>query len=153
MSQLGGGVNGISPKQSITNYKDSSQTLIRKVVTKSWNTSYATGTYNNTKGNTTPFRAINNSGDFLSRVNYQCGGPNPTNVDRYKRKSNIGSMFNRCDGTNIPASSCNVKFVADSSDYITYRKQRAINQNYNDISFGGDESNASYVNLMAVRQR
>lgn len=153
MSQLGGGLKGISPKQSITNYKDSSQTLIRKVVTKSWNTAYATGTYNNQKCKTTPFRAVNNSGDFLSRVNYRCGGPNPTNADRYKRKNNIGSMFQNCDGSNIPASSCNVKFVADSSDYVTYRKQRAINQNYNDSSFGGDQSNASYVNLMAVRQR
>jgi hypothetical protein len=153
MSQLGSTITGISPKQTITNYKDSSQTLIRKVVTKSWNTAYATGTYNNKKGNTTPFRAINNSGDFLSRVNYQCGGPNPTNVDRYKRKNNIGSMFNNCDGSNVPASSCNVKFVADSSDYVTYKKQRAINQNYNDVSFGGDQNNASYVNLMAVRRR
>jgi hypothetical protein len=153
MSQLGGGVQGISPKQTITNYKDSNQTLLRRVVTKSWNTAYATGTYNNRKSMTTPFRAVNNSGDFLSRVNYRCGGPNPTNVDRYKRKGNIGSMFNLCDGSNVPASSCNVKFVADSSDYVTYKKQRAVNVNYNDISFGGDNSNASYVNLMAVRRR
>jgi hypothetical protein len=152
MSQLGGSVKGISPKQSITNYKDSSQTLIRKVVVKSWNTAYATGKYNDIKGSVTPFRAINNSGDFLSRVNYRCGGPNPTNPDRHKRKSNIGSMFQNCDGSNIPVSSCNVKFVADSSDYITYRKQRAINQNYNDSTFGGDDHNASYVNLMAVRR-
>jgi hypothetical protein len=62
-------------------------------------------------------------------------------------------MFNLCDGTNVPASSCNVKFVADSSDYVTYKKQRAVNVNYNDKSFGGDNSNASYVNLMAVRRR
>ena len=153
MSQLGGGVQGISPKQTITNYKDSNQTLLRRVVRKSWNTAYATGTYNNRKSMTTPFRAVNNSGDFLSRVNYRCGGPNPTNEDRYKRKNNIGGMFNLCDGTNIPASSCNVKFVADSSDYVTYKKQRAVNVNYNDKSFGGDNSNASYVNLMAVRRR
>jgi len=82
-----------------------------------------------------------------------CGGPNPTNVDRYKRKNNIGSMFKNCDATNVPASSCNVKYVADSSDYIKFKKQVSCNKTYNDSSFGGDQSNASYVPLMAVRRR
>lgn len=152
MSQLGGNIQGISPKQTLTNFKDSNQTLLRRVVTKSWNTAYATGTFNSKNSMTTPFRAVNNSGDFLSRVNYRCGGPNPTNTNRFRRKGSIGSMFQLCDGSNIPASSCNVKFVADSSDYIKFKKQQAVNQNYNDNSFGGDEHNASYVNLMAVRR-
>jgi hypothetical protein len=30
--------------------------------------------------------------------------------------------------TPIPASTCNVKWVYDSSDYITYLKQKAINK-------------------------
>ena len=61
-------------------------------------------------------------------------------------------MFNNADSTNVPASSCNVKFVADSSDYITFKKQMAVNQNYNDLKFGGDKNNASYVSQMAVRR-
>jgi hypothetical protein len=61
-------------------------------------------------------------------------------------------MFNNCDGTGVPASSCNVKFVADSSDYTKFKKQSAMNRNYNDASNGGDQSNASYVPTMAVRR-
>lgn len=152
VSALGGGIKGISPQQTILNYKDSEQTLARSVLRRSWNTAYATGTYNGRKRVITPFRAVNNSGDFLARVQYSCGGPNPTTADRYKRNANIGSMWSNCDSTGVPASSCNTKFVPDSSDYTKFRKQRALNQNYNDSSFGGDQSNATYVPLMAVRR-
>ena len=151
---LGGGpYNGYSPQQTLTNYKSSEQAMTRRVLRSAWNTAYAGGVYNNKNRIITPFRAINNSGDFLSRKNYSCGGPNAITVDRYKRKNNIGSMFSNCDGSGVPASSCNVKFVADSSDYITFKKQMAINRNYNDLSNGGDQSHASYVPLMAVRRR
>jgi hypothetical protein len=149
---LGGGpFNGFSPKQTVTNSKSSEDTMTRKIVTKSWNTPYATGEYKNHKRIITPFRAVTNLGDFLSRPHYVCGGPNPVTADRYKRLGNMGSIISMCDGTNVPASSCNVKFVADSSDYITYRRQRAVNQTYNDLGFGGDQSNASYDAFMRVR--
>lgn len=149
---LGNGMKGISPKQTITNYKGSDQVMSRKLVVKSWNTAYATGTVNGKLRITTPFRAVNNSGDFLGRVHYGCGGPNPTNADKPGWKSRIRSMFNNCDNTGIPPSSTNVKFVADSSEYSKFKKLRAINVNYNDSSFGGDQSNASYVSQMAIRR-
>jgi hypothetical protein len=149
---LGNGIKGISPKQTITNYKGSDQVMSRKLVVKSWNTAYATGTVNGKSRITTPFRAVNNSGDFLGRVHYNCGGPNPTNADKPGWKSRIRSMFNNCDNTGIPASSTNVKFVADSSEYSKYKKLRAINVNYNDSSFGGDQSHASFVSRMAIHR-
>ena len=46
----------------------------------------------------------------------------------------------------------NAKYVYDSSDYIRFKKLQASNRNYNDRSFGGDESNASYVPLNAARR-
>jgi hypothetical protein len=150
---LGGGFQGIAPKQTITNYKSSEETMTRRVLRDAWNTQYATGVVNGRNRIITPFRAVTNSGDFLSRKNYQCGGPNPITADRYKRKNNMGSIFYHCDGTGVQASSCNVKFVADSSDYTTYRRQRAVNSNYNDNSFGGDQHNASYVPLLGVRRK
>ena len=151
-STLGGGIPGIAPKQTITNYKGGDQIISRKVVVKSWNTPYATGTVNGRSRVTTPFRAVNNSGDFLGRVEYTCGGPNPTNADKPGWKSRIRNMLSNCDGSGVPASSCNVKFVADSSDYSRFKKYRAINQLYNDSTFGGDQSNASYVPMMGVRR-
>lgn len=151
-SVLGGPYNGWSPKQTINNFKDSQQTNIRSILRRSWNTSFAKDTYNNKQRIITPFRAVNNMGDFLSRNYYSCGGSNQVTIDRYKRKNNIGSIIQNCDSTGVPASICNTRFVPDSSDYITFKKQQALNRNYNDLSNGGDKNNASYVNIMAVRR-
>ena len=152
-SPLGGGpYNGYSPQQTLNNFKDSEQTQTRAILRNAWNTAYATGTYNGYKRMVTPFRAINNTGDFLCRVNYSCGGSNQIN-DKYPGiRGIIGTIPQHCDGTGVPASICNVKFVADSSDYVTFRRQQAVNKTYNDLSNGGDEHNASYVPLMAVRR-
>jgi len=152
-SNLGGGkYNGYSPKQTINNYKDSEQTMLRFVLRSGWNTPNANGTINGQKRIITPFRAVNNAGDFLSRTNYSCGGPNPTNATYPGYKNLIGSMWSNCDKSGIPPASCNTKYVYDSSDYIKFRKQQAVNRNYNDIGFGGYQ-NSSYVALMAVRRK
>jgi hypothetical protein len=153
-SNLGGGpYNGYVPRQTVTSKKDSEHSTVRSILRNSWNGQFATGTVNGARRVITPFRAVNNSGDFLARVNYSCGGPNPTNLSKPGRASSIGSIPQQCDITGIPASSCNVKFVADSSDYTTFRKRQAINRTYNDLGYGGDDHNASYVSLMAVRRR
>jgi hypothetical protein len=150
-SNLGGGpFDGFSPKQTITNYKDSNQTMMRRELRDAWNTAYAAGTVNNKKRITTPFRAVSNSGDFLSRTNYVCGGPNPNHMSRGGISLRFGSMISNCDNTGVPASSCNVKFVADSSDYTKFKRQQAYNRNYNDLGYGGS-TNSSYVDLMRVR--
>ena len=151
-TNLGGGIQGISPKQTSTNYKTSEHTALRRILRNGWNTNYARGNVNGFNRVTTPFRAVNNSGDFLGRVNYVCGGPNQVNASRPGRKSIIGSIISVCDNSNIASSTCNVKFVADSSDYTRFKHQNAFNHTYNDNKMGGDESNASYVPLMRVRR-
>jgi hypothetical protein len=153
MSALGGGpFNGYSPVQTINNYKDSEQTLIRGVLRRAWNNQQAQGVINGHNRIITPFRAVNNLGDFLSRQNYVCGGSNQINASYPGWKGRIGSIISSCDGTNVPAGAGNQRFVPDSSDYIKFKKQQAIVRNYNDKSFGGDDSHASYVPLMAVRR-
>lgn len=152
-SNLGGPFRGFSPQQTITNFKDSEQTATRSILRRAWNTQYASGTVNGYNRVITPFRAVNNLGDFLSRENYVCGGSNQVNASKPGWKGHIGSIISACDTTGVPASVCNTRFVPDSSVYITFKKQRALNQNYNDLAFGGDQSNASYVSLMAIRRR
>ena len=153
MSALGGGpYNGFSPAQTITNYKDSEQTTIRRILRNSWNNQQAVGTINGNKRIITPFRAVNNLGDFLSRQNYVCGGSNQVNADRPGWKGRIGSIISQCDGTGVAAGSGNMRHVPDSSDYIRFKKQRAIGKTYNDLKNGGDQSNGSYVALMAIRR-
>ena len=150
-SNLGGGFNGISPKQTALNYKDGEQALIRKQLRSAWNTSYATGTVNGKKRAIGPFRAVTNSGDFLSRQNYVCGGPNPNKLHRGGIFPRYGSTISQCDGSGVPASSTNTKFVPDSSDYTRFKKQNAMNTNYNDNSFGG-YNNAAYSVVMRMRR-
>lgn len=153
-SSLGGGpYQGYSPKQTITNYKDSEQTMIRGVLRRSWNNTNVNGNINGNKRIITPFRAVNNLGDYLGRQNYVCGGSNQVSANKPGWKGHIGSILSACDNTGVAASVTNNRFVPDSSDYITFKKQRAISQNYNDLGYGGDQNNASYANIMAVRRR
>jgi len=131
-SVLGGPFNGYSGKQTMTNYKGSEQAMTRRVLRSAWNTQYASGVVNGQNRVITPFRAVNNLGDFLSRTNYVCGGPNQVNASKPGWKGRIGSIISNCDSTGVEASSGNHRFVSDSSDYIRYKKQRAMNRNYND---------------------
>ena len=147
-----GAIPGFSNKQTLGNIRSSENAMMRRHVVKSWNTSYAAGIVNGAERVVTPFRAVTNSGDFLQRNNYVCGGPNQVNASKPGWKGRIGSIISNCDYSGIPSSTCNVKYVPDSSDYIKYRKLRANNQNYNDIK-GGGYQNSSYTNLMHVRRR
>ena len=105
----------------------SDHAISRRIVVDSWNTPYATGEYKGQTSSMGGFRRVNNLGDFLGRVNYSCGGPNQTQPSRPGMKSIIGSVPNTCDGSHIPPSSTNVKFVSDSSDYIRYKKLMSKN--------------------------
>ena len=149
-ANLGGPFQGFSSRQTMTNYKTSELVSMRHVLRSGWNTAYARGTVNNQARKIGPFRAVNNSGDFLSRQNYSSGGPNPTNASRPGYGRLIGNLWSKPDTSGIEASSCNVKFVADSSEYTKFRKQQANNRNYNDLSQGG-YNNSAYTALMRVR--
>ena len=153
---LGGGIKGKMPQTSITNYHDNDFAQIRFTLRESWNTTKYSG--QNGLGNTriiTPFRAVNNAGDVLSRKNYSCGGNCQTFQSRPNLKGlrqRFGAIQNICDETLIPPSACNVKWVYDGSDYTTYLKQRAMNKNYNDRSFGGDDSSTSQSAIRAIKR-
>lgn len=151
-ANLGGPFQGYAPMQTMTAFKNSDNVMARKVLVKAWNTPYATGSVNGRLRKVTPFRAINNLGDFLSRQNYVCGGPSQVNANKPGMKGRIGTIISQCDGSGIASSNCNTKFVSDSSDYTTFKKQRAMNQNYNELAMGGDSYHASYVAQMAVNR-
>ena len=125
-------INGISPKQTVTSFKHGEQAQSREVLRRSWNQLQASGTVNDKERVLTPFRAVNNLGDFLGRKNYVCGGPNQVNASKPGWKGHIGSIISNCDNSGVEGASCNPKFVSDSSDYVRFRKLRAMNKNYND---------------------
>lgn len=164
----GGAIRGYMPQQ--TQNVDKRYTEfehIRFTLKNAWNTTYPSQLRrdNLKQPITTPFRAVNNAGDLLSRENYSCGGSCQSFQSRPNLKGlkqRFGSVQNTCVPsaaynslqltTNIPAAACNVKFVYDSSDYVTYLKQRAVNKNYNDLSYGGDQSSASQSAIRAIRR-
>ena len=168
-SSLGSGIKGIAPPllgggAGVAGGSgptgSSSRARNRFALRTAWNGAAAFGSVASNTGPRqialTPFRAVNNAGDLLARKDYVCGGSNQ--VNNIRRASNAGwkglagHINSKCDNTGVVGASCNPQFVYDSSDYSRYKKQRAINRNYNDSTFGGDAHNGSYVALMAVRR-
>jgi hypothetical protein len=164
----GGAIQGWMPQQTQNvdkTYPEFEQ--IRWTLKEAWNTKYRGQLRRNglKQSITTPFRAVNNAGDLLSRDNYSCGGTCQTPQSRpglHGLKTHFGSVQSSCIPSatysslqllnNVPAAACNVKYVYDSSDYTTYLKQRAVNKNYNDYSYGGDDSNSSQSAIRAIRR-
>jgi len=151
MTNLGGPYQGYSPTQTINNYKDSEQTNIRRILRSSWNNVNTAQSINGRGRITTPYRAVTSLGDYLGRQAYVCGGSNQVNKTRAGLQGPIGSIISRCDGTGIAAQSGNVRYVSDTSDYITYKKQNAIGKLYNDLTNGGDQNHAEYVAFKRVQ--
>lgn len=164
----GGAIRGYMPQQTQNvdkRYPEFEQ--IRFTLKNAWNTTYPSQLRrdNLKQPITTPFRAVNNAGDLLSRLNYSCGGTCQSFQSRPNMrglKQRFGSISDSCTPSaaynslqllaNIPAAACNVKYVYDSSDYVTYLKQRAVNKNYNDLTYGGDQSNTSQSVIRAIRR-
>uniref|UniRef100_A0A6C0HWM0 Uncharacterized protein n=1 Tax=viral metagenome TaxID=1070528 RepID=A0A6C0HWM0_9ZZZZ len=161
---LGGGIPGFIPQQVQTtnNYDAFAQT--RFLLKNGWNTTYPTQLQNSPllkdtpiidQPICTPFRAVNNAGDLLSRKYYSCGGPCQTFQSRpglFGLKNAFGHIQDQCDGSGIPPASCNIKYVYDSSDYSRYLKQRAINKNYNDLTYGGNDGSPNQSAWRAIRR-
>jgi hypothetical protein len=164
----GGAINGYMPQQTQNVDKRYPEfEHIRFTLKNAWNTTYPSQLRVDklTKPIITPFRAVNNAGDLMSRLNYSCGGTCQTPQSRpnmHGLRQHLGSISTLCIPSayynslqllqNIPASACNVKFVYDSSDYTTYLKQKAIVKNYNDLSYGGDDYNTSQSKQRAIRR-
>lgn len=155
----GGGLHGYMPPPTMDVDKTYPEyEHIRFSLREAWNTHYKSQLYanlNTTKSAVTPFRAVTNSGDLLSRNYYSCGGACQTFQSRpgmFGIRQRLGGIHSACDGTNIPPATCNVRYVYDSSDYVTYLKQKAVSQNYNDITNAGNSSSASQSVIRRIKR-
>jgi hypothetical protein len=161
--KLGGGLPGLMPQPLIIHDNTDQFARTRFTLRDSWNTTSYSGS-SNPKRITTPFRAVNNAGDLLSRQNYSCGGTCQTPQSRpglNGLRQRFGSTSASCQPSvlwsslqvdpEIPSSTCNVKWVYDGSDYIRFKKDQAVNKNYNDRSFGGNESSTSQSSIRHSR--
>ena len=162
--KLGGGLPGLMPQQVVDQDKSDSFARTRFTLRDAWNTTVYSGS-SNPKRIITPFRAVNNAGDLLSRQDYSCGGTCQTPQSRpglHGLRQHFGSTSINCIPSviwssiqldaKIPSSTCNVKFVYDGSDYIRFKRNQAVNKNYNDRSFGGNDYSTSQVAIRASRR-
>ena len=161
---LGGGFRGRMPQPIVDHDNSDSFARTRFTLRDAWNTTSTTGS-SYPKRIITPFRAVNNAGDLLSRENYSCGGSCQTFQSRpglSGLRQRFGSTSTACQqsvvwssiqlNNEVPSSTCNVRFVYDGSDYTRFKKNQAVNRNYNDRSFGGNDSSGSQVAYRAVRR-
>lgn len=161
-SVLGGGVPGGQPKGGLIGggagagrggwsgmEGGGERGLTRKVLRSVFgNTMYPNGA-----NNITPFRRYMNAGDTNGTVNSgpsQLVGPSTNQV----KGRALVSRIHGNGGTTITGNafySGNPKYVYDSSIYVGYKRLFAVNRNYNDSSFGGDNSSAAQSALRRVR--
>jgi len=161
---LGGGYKGRMPQTVIGHDNSDGFARTRFTLRDAWNTTaYSGSSY--PRRIITPFRAVNNAGDLLSRQNFSCGGSCQTPQSRpgiYGFKQSIGATSTSCQADvfwsplqmkkDVPSSTCNVKFVYDGSDYTRFKKNQAVNQNYNDLTFAGNDYSGSQVAYRAIRR-
>jgi hypothetical protein len=154
---LGGGLKGISPGPISNGTMKGSSELetTRFTLRNAWNGLAASKKYGGRAPAATPFRVVNNAGDYLSRQYYTSGGSNQVTTARQSITSGwrglAGGVQPKADSTGIPSATCNTKYVYDSSDYIRFRKQMAVNRNYNDAGFGG-ANNAAQSAIRSIRR-
>jgi hypothetical protein len=155
-SYLGRGIRGYIAPTLITTDNYDAFARDRFTLREGWNTTYqAQLAAANKKRIVTPFRAVTNSGDLLCRQTYSCGGSCQTPQSRPGIRglaSKFGAIQSRCDGSGVAPSACNQKYVYDSSDYITYKKQSAVVKNYNALDNGGNDYSGSQVAFKAIRR-
>ena len=112
---------------------------------------YTISALQNGKSKTTPFRTAMSAGDINGTVNMPVDKnalPKPSNPIHSKNLSGL-KLFGRSVQTKNNGShySGNPKYVYDGADYTRFKKLQAMNRNYNDNTFGGDQHNASFVAL------
>lgn len=161
---LGGGMRGYVPQSVLTNYRTDEFAINRFYLKNAWNTTSESGS-SNPKRIIGSFRAVNNAGDLLCRQNYSCGGTCQTPQSRpglHGLSNHFGNVSASCTPSvvwslnqvdpRIPASACNTKFVYDGSDYIKFKKDQAINRNFNDRSFGGNDYSGAQSVIRAIKR-
>ena len=154
-------VKGSSIQKPKPTVDTSERSRNRFVLRNAWNTNTINRSGTVTINNVTsqlksgPFRVVNNAGEPLSRKNYTCGGSNlvTSRPGVMILTTKDGGQGKACDNTGVPPSSCNVKYVYDSSVYTKYRKLTAENRSYSkpDYTYGGANNGTTQSVINRVR--
>ncbi len=163
LSDLGGGIHGKRPGAGFANSSFSSEDAMkRKVLRKAFRSNRVVTPGSTLRSTAGPFRSAFSQGDVLGRNYQSCGGPNQVNdVTSTKLRLTMGGCVSRKDcqtvtngvtPLDIPLYCGNQKYVSDSSLFTKFKGLYMIQKNYNDKSFGGDDSNGSASVLLNLRR-
>ncbi len=151
---LGGPVPGIAPKLIGGGANTNSGSGMNGGNTRSMERYYLRKAWNGTQASLSkeqlgPFRRVNNAGDLQGRVNTSSKGPNQVNNVRRQSLAGWKLLAGAVPVKQANVSSCNPKYVYDSSDYVRFKKLQSVNRNYNDYSFGGSNNGAQVATALA----
>jgi len=160
MFKLGGGIQGFQPKllgggAGTTGGSGMDGASTRGLARKVLRTGF--GRFNQdeeghvVKKVITPFRQANNAGDPKGYINQSSTGGESNHLNSAGLSSSL-RVYARASGVKFNGKATfagNPKFVYAGDDYVRFKKLAAFNKTYNDKSFGGGESNASFTSLMA----
>lgn len=109
--------------------------------------------YPGNPNNITPFRRYMNAGDTNGTVN---SAPSPLlgkPTNQVSGNSMVSRLHTNGGGTRTGEAffSGNQKYVYDSSNYVRFKKLKAVNKTYNDSSFGGASGSSVAEALRRVR--
>lgn len=158
-----GGIPGRRPGAGFANSSFSSEdALKRKVLRKVFQNNKVKLSGTTARSTVGPFRSAFSQGDVLSRQYQSCGGPNQVNdVNSSKLRLSMGrsvshkdcqTVTNGVTPLEVPLYCGNQKYVSDSSLFTKFKGLMMIQKNYNDKSFGGDDSNGSASVLLNIRR-
>ena len=103
----------------------------------------------------TPFRRFFNAGDSAGTINSAPSallGQPPNQLSGNSMVSRIHAHQGGINNTGEAFYTGNQKYVYDSSNYVRFKKLQAVNRNYNDSSFGGENGSTVLQALSRVRR-
>ena len=156
-TKLGGGKKGTQPLLFGVMDGGNERSTSRKYLAKAFGNLYNTGLgsspalySSNILG---PFRTAYNAGDVTTNgygyTNPKYGhSPNQVGGNNLSRLQGLGDGVSRNGGASY---SGNPRFVHDGSDYTRFKNLMAVNNNYNDTTFGGANNSQSQSVLKKIR--
>lgn len=123
------------PKPTLGAERDSAAAMRRRIIRDAVPRATVQPAINGKAYAASPSRLWYGTDDYLARRNYKCDGPNAgtlgvgwTGVPGARM---LAAAVKNCDGSGVPAASCNPRFVPDASDFGHYRAMWSVTQTYN----------------------
>lgn len=128
-----GGIDGHMGKQTLNAERDSSSVMQRRIIRDAVPSRFLAESINGHAVAAAPSRVWGGTDDYLSRRNYNCGGPSPSAGTGLSVPFSgmLRAAVQNCDNTGVEGANTNPRFVPDGSSFGQYRALASAMQTYN----------------------